>query len=296
MNTLADKLTEALNAKKNDINNFVWKGKKKKVNKEFVQDEIKLVDATPEQLQTFYNHCITMLYNNDKKNPGRKVLLDIIKEQRANCNVELFLKYLAVGDETTGRKPYPRFSYFQALKTFLENNKESLPKESWTTTPITLITNVPAEFSTITIDQVYKGCLDSLGIFSKKHLTTTFITKIGLWFTQQEMKDLTEKDEETGKIMDRLDVVKMRLGLRDNITLRIDQNGLSYKEFRAMINLNSCKYSELTINQLTILRDKILFKLEEEIYFHISQWEERINQIKKVAEARQINLKYFDEI
>ena len=47
MNTLADKLTEALNAKKNDINNFVWKGKKKKVNKEFVQDEIKLVDATP---------------------------------------------------------------------------------------------------------------------------------------------------------------------------------------------------------------------------------------------------------
>ena len=63
-----------------------------------------------------------------------------------------------------------------------------------------------------------------------------------------------------------------------------------------MINLNSCKYSELTINQLTILRDKILFKLEEEIYFHISQWEERINQIKKVAEARQINLKYSDEI
>lgn len=287
---LADKLMEALDAKKNDIKSFVWKGEKREVDKQFVQDEIKLVDATPEQLNTFYKHCKTMLYNKDKKNPGRYVLLEMIKEQRENCNVELFLKYLAAGDELTGRKPYPRFSYFQALKTFLDNNKEVLPREVWATTPITVITSVPVEFSEITIDKVYKACLDSLGAFNRKHLTINFITKMGLWFTAQEMKDLTEKDEETGKTMNRLDVVKLRCNLKNNIKLRIDQNGLSYKEFRAMMNLKSKKYSELTTDQLTILRDKMLFKLEEEVAFHINQWEERMKNIEKVAEYKGITL------
>ncbi len=291
MTVLADKLTEALNAKRNDVKSFVWKGEKKKVNKEIVQEEIKLIDATAEQLKTFYNHCQTMLYNRDKKNPGRYVLLDMIKQQRDNCNSELFLRYLETGDDTSGRKPYPRFSYFQALKTFLNNNKEVLPKSKWSTTPITVITNVPVEFSELTIDQVYKTLSDDIGIFDKKHLTINFITKLGLWFSAQEMKELTEKDEKTGETINRLDVVKMRLGLRNNIKLKVNQKGLSYKEFRAMINLRSAKYSELTTYQLTILRDKILFKLEEQIEHHISQWEEHIRQIELVAKEKGINLK-----
>lgn len=293
MTILADKLKEALDAKNNDVNSFVWKGKKHKINKEIVQEEIKLMDATPEQLQSFYNHCYTMLYNKDKKDPGRVVLLDIIKEQRENCNAELFLKYLSTGD--VDRKPLPRFSYFQALKTFLDNNKEALPKESWLTTPITIITNVPVEFENLSIERVYKACLDSIGIFDRKHLTNSFIMKMGLWFTSQEMKDLSEKDE-NGKPIDRLQVVKTRLELKDSVakSMYINQNGLSYKEFRAMMNLRSKKYSELTTDQLTILRDKILFKLEEEVQYHIYQWETRMKQIKKVCEVREITLKEHD--
>ena len=71
MTVLADKLIEAFNVKNNSIESFVWKGEKKHVNKKIIQDEIKLVDASPEQLQSFYNHCKTMLYNKDRKNPGR---------------------------------------------------------------------------------------------------------------------------------------------------------------------------------------------------------------------------------
>lgn len=289
MTVLADKLIEAFNVKNNSIESFVWKGEKKHVNKKIIQDEIKLVDASPEQLQSFYNHCKTMLYNKDRKNPGRYTLLNIIKEQRINCNAELFLRYLATGDPANGIKPYPRFSYFQALKTFLDNNKEVLPKNVWSTTPITVITETPAEFSEITIDQVYRACLDSLGVFQRKHLTNNFIAKMGLWFTPTEMSDLVEKDN-NGKTINRLTVVRTRLDLKNNIHLKIDPNGLSYKEFRAMINLQSKKYSELTKDQLMILRDKILFKLEEEIEFHISQWEERMDQIKKVAKAKEITL------
>jgi AAA+ superfamily predicted ATPase len=59
-----------------------------------------------------------------------------------------------------------------------------------------------------------------------------------------------------------------------------------------MVKLKSKKYSELTTDQLTLLRNKILFRLEDEVEFHISQWEERIEQIKKVAQVRGIELKY----
>ena len=57
-----------------------------------------------------------------------------------------------------------------------------------------------------------------------------------------------------------------------------------------MVNLRPKKYSELTTDQLTVLRNKVLFKLENEVMFHIDQWENRINQIRKVAESKGINL------
>ena len=87
---MKEKLTEAINARNNDIKSFVWKLARDKQTGE--QEEIRLVDATAEQLNRFYAHCMSMLYSEDKLNPGRYVLLDIIKEQREKCNVELFLR------------------------------------------------------------------------------------------------------------------------------------------------------------------------------------------------------------
>ena len=58
-----------------------------------------------------------------------------------------------------------------------------------------------------------------------------------------------------------------------------------------MINLKPKKYSALTTDQLVTLRNKVLFKLENEVKFHISQWEERIRQIELVAQTRGISLK-----
>ena len=48
---MKEKLTEAINARNNDIKTFVWKFAK---GADGTQPEIHLVDATPEQLQTFY--------------------------------------------------------------------------------------------------------------------------------------------------------------------------------------------------------------------------------------------------
>ena len=60
MSVFGDKLESAIN--ESAINNYVWKGAKEYVNGEAIQNEIKLIDATEEQLNTFYDHCLSMLY------------------------------------------------------------------------------------------------------------------------------------------------------------------------------------------------------------------------------------------
>ena len=57
-----------------------------------------------------------------------------------------------------------------------------------------------------------------------------------------------------------------------------------------MVNLKPKKYSDLTTDQLTVLRNKVLFRLEDEVQFHIEQWQERMRQIELVANERGITL------
>lgn len=291
MSDFKDQLQKAITNKKNDINTYVWKFPKKKVGDRFVQDEIKLVDATEEQLNTFYAHCMTMLHNKDSKDIGRYPLLSLIREQRTNCNAMLYINWLTAGGPD--RKPIPRFQFFQDFQKDLSNRQDTLPRNTWTTAKITNLFTVPTEFSSLTIQSVFDACLDTLGVFDKRHITNNFIIKMGLWFTQDEIKDLNEKDE-NGKTKNRLDVVRQRCDLRPDTRLFINQKGLTFREFRAMKNLRSKRYSELTTDQLTILRDKILFKLEEEVNGHIQQWEDRIKQIKKVAAAKGFTLNEID--
>jgi hypothetical protein len=124
---------------------------------------------------------------------------------------------------------------------------------------------------------------------NKQHITLTFILKQGLWFTTAESKDLTELDI-NGKIRNKLDVVKERLGLRPDTNILINPKGLTYSQLRAMINLTSKKYTDLTTEQLQTLRNRILFASEENIRLHISQWERRINQINEVAKYKEFTI------
>lgn len=289
-NQLQKKLTEALENKENDINLYVWKGPKVDMNGTRVQESIKLVDATPEQLQEFYNHCQSMLYSTDRDNPGRLVLLDIIKDQRERCNTELYLRYVENAYLSDNRPKIQRFTYLNSIKTFMDNNKELFPREKLGEILITSVTGgVPDDFKSLTIDYVLDGLLDKLGVLSKKHLTLSFLLKLGLWFTPQEKREFDEEVEQTGKTVS--EIIKERCGLRVNTKLRIIPKGLfNYKEFRAMITLKNKKYSEMTTDQLLTLRNKVLFALEDEVEFHAKSWVEREKQILKVAESRGIEL------
>lgn len=293
MGVLGEKLTQAINEHENNVENFIWKGPKKEVNGVRVQEEVRLMDANPEQLNKFYAHCMSMLYSNDKKNPGRTILLDMIKRQRQKCNAELYLRWLENKYQTNipdVRKPYPRFLYNSDIREALEANKDSIPNEEYANTPITVLTDgVPMEFRDVTIHDVLLGAVGVLGLFDRSHISLSFITKMGVWLTDKEMNELLERDKD-GKARNRIDVIKERFNLRKDIKLYPNENGLSYTELRAMLNLKTKKYSDLTTDQLLVLRDKVLFRFEDEVRFHISQWEDIINKIERVAEIKGITL------
>ena len=284
MTIIRERLEEAIASKKADIKSFVWKGEKKEVNGVLTQEEIRLIDADENQLKKFYNHCMSMLYNEDKQNPGRYLLLNIIKDQIERCNCELFLRWL---EQEKGK---PRFTFLSDIRTILDNNKDSIPDTK--SVPISAIVGgCPDEFKDIPISLVIEDCIDRLGYFNKQHITLSFIVKKGLWFTQQELKDLTERNED-GTIKDRIEVVKERLGLKlkPNINLYITPKGLTFGQLKAMLLLRSKKYSELTTDQLKTLRNVILFALSDEVRFHINQWESRISQLKEIAKFKGITL------
>ncbi len=273
---LKEKLEEAIEKSNNDLSSFVWKGEKVKVNDKYVQEETRLVDFPQEGLQKCYDYCNTMLYNVDKDHPGRYPLLEIVKDQRERCNAELFLRWI----EATTKSP--RFTFMTSLRTFLDNNSQIKPSEMYAGDAVG---QCPQEYVRVPINLVIDACLDKLGKLERKHITLKFILKQGLWFTQEESKDLTEKDE-NGNIKNKIDVVRERLGLNPSIKLFINPKGLSFSQFRAMINLRSRKYSELTSMQLETLRNRILFSLEDDIRYHIRQWEGFKERIEKVAEYK----------
>ena len=289
MTVIGDAYDKALQEKANNINNFIWKGPK--VNG--IQEEIRLVDATFEQLQKFYNHCMQMLYNTDSKNPGRITLLEIINNQIQSCRAELLIRWLR------SEKLYTATNCLEDLRNIINTNKDILTQEVLKTYPIgKLMTNLPPEFERIPVSLVMSACLDSLGKINLSHLTINFITKLGLCFTQQEMqKDLYKKDPETGKTMDRIAIVKELMGLSPDMVLRINYNtGLTYNEFKTMYNFKTGKYTNdkytkdkysiLTSDLLKLLSNKVLYLFQEQCSHQAQQWQDKINEIIRVAEHK----------
>lgn len=277
MTVLGDKLQAALSEKANDITSYVWKGPK--VNG--VQQEIKLIDASFEDLHKWYNHCQQMLYNDDVKNPGRVTLLGIVQDQIMRCRAELLIRWLKA------EKQYSNTRCLEDLRNLISNNKDILTPEAIKTYPLNkLMDGLPLDYQQVPVKLVMDACMDLLGVFNNSHITLNFIIKMGLWFTPKEMnKDLYRKDPETGKARNRLDVVKeeMRINLRPNQFLRISDTGLSYAEFKAIYMLQKDKYSNYTSEQLRLLSSKILYRFQSQCEEQAKQWITKSEEICKVA-------------
>ena len=286
-NVLGDALKRAMDAKRNDYSNFVWKGEKKKEGDKYVQDVEKIVDMTPERLKDCWKHCEKMLRNDDPRHLGRYNVLEEVMEQINKCNVELLLRFMENSYQKDERRgAIRRFSLMMSLRSLMDKNPEIT---DWSTISISKISeNLPAEFNDINVADVLEGCIDALGAFDKQHLTMTFITKMGLWFTKSEEGELKGA---TNSNTERLKIAKERLHLPTKLILRFSEKGLSYHEMRAMLTLpKKQKYSDMTTEQLVTLRNKVLLRLSKEIDSHIFNWNRLRRQIEIVARSKGIDL------
>lgn len=259
---------------------FTWRGPKVKEGLKLVQTEKRLIDMKNDELSKCYEHCKLMLFNNDKKNLGRFLVLDEIKEQITKCGVELAIRWF---EKFNCEPKYTRFKLMGEVRSFISNN----PHLDKSTIKLSDVYNgVPTDYANISTNDIIDGCLDNLGKLNQQHLTLKFILKQGLWLTSQESTDLYELTQE-GDVRDRIEVIKERLGLREDNIVYMNASGLNYTQLRAMVLLKSKlnrKYSELTTDQLETLRYKVLFALEKEVNFHISQWKKKMDEIEQVAE------------
>lgn len=288
---LKEKLTEALENKENDVNSYVWKYAKKD-NK----PDVKLMDMDASELQKCYDHCNSMLYSTNKKNPGRFVLKNIINKYREKCNIELLLRYMEDVRNFSDGRSFPRHLYYETLSSLVDNEGNPISKEQLKNIPISAVTpGLPREFENIPISEVLKGCLDDLGVISFSHITFNFILSLGVYFTPDESKALTMRDE-NGKKIPKMEIVKRNLKINPNTIIKSNPKGLTYSELSAIWELKTkskqfpLKVSSFTTEQLLLLRNKLLFKFEQELNKHIEFWEKLVRQIEKVAEVREIIL------
>ena len=286
MNTVVgDALHKALDAKKNDYSNYVWKGEKKKVGDRYVQQSEKISEMSPERLKECWNHCEKMLRNDDPKHLGRYNVLEQVISEINKCNTELLLRYFENTYQRRENTPATkRFSLMVSLRQLMSNNPEI---HDWNEVPIMSISeNLPDEFKDVSIADVLEGCTDQLGALNKQHLTMTFITKMGLWFTKAE-----ENEIKASSNAERLKLAKEKLHLPAKLILRLSEKGLSYHEMRAMLTLpKKQQYSSMTTEQLVTLRNKVLLRLSREIDGHIFSWQRLQKQIETVARSKNIDL------
>jgi len=270
MTEIGDALTKAIDKRNNDINLFVWKYQNGK--------EVRLMDMNAAELQDCLNHVTDMLYNKHPYRPGKLVIRENIQKAYNNCNAELLLRYILYDCNID------RLKTNKDLTDFILNNRID-----YNETVSSLFDGLPVIFEKVTVNNLLNACFDKLDVLNTKMISSNFILSQGIWLTNEEKKDLTEYDSD-GNMRKWLDVVKERLFL-PNIRLRIDQKGLSYAEFRALVQLgDSPKFSVLPTTTLKLLRDKIFLLLDNDLNYHIDKWNTIKDQILKVAEYKNINL------
>lgn len=275
------KIKEALEEKKLDKNSFIWKGEKKlNSNGTYTQYTKKLMDMDQQELSNCYEHCKTMLFNKDYKNPGRYLVLKNISDQKDRCGAELFLRYLEKNKDLN----ISRFNLTSLITEFLSVNRETL-KNSVPTLDM-MFSSLPSEYSNLPISLIMDGCLDRLGTFNKKHITRAFILKQGIWLTPTESKELVNINGENF-IKNKIEVLREQLNIKPVEKLYINSKGINYTQLRSMLNLKpNKKYSDLTSDQLFTLRYRILFNLEEIVQEHIVAWEKRMEEIEIVLNSK----------
>lgn len=270
MSEFGDKLAQAIEDKENDINSWVWLKNN--------NTTVRLLDLDAGELQEVYNHTLDMLYHKANYKFGKYEVRKNIQNMYNSCNAELFRRYISHD---------LNLDIFKTSKDILDYINAFKEQHNVTNDdPISAaFTNVPKEFETLKIDDLLRACLDTLYPISRKIINNQFIMSLGIWFTNEDKKDLTEFDE-NGNLRPWVKVMKERLFI-DGGFFKVSPSGLSYNELRSLLNIeDNARVSVLPTFTLKILRDKILLLLDNNLEYHIKKWTTIKSRIEKVADYK----------
>lgn len=263
---------EKLRSVLESIDSLTWRDKS--------GNDVKLVDASVEDLRKWYKHCYEMLYNVSPWNPGKFIVRENIHRTWDSCNTELFVRYILHECETDIKTKKDILDY-------INKQRAASEKDILNDSIASIFNGVPPIFEKVTVNRLMDACFDKLDVLNKKMITDKFILAQGIWLTDEEKIELTE----VGKARNRMEVIKERLCLNPDIKLRVSPTGLSFTEFRSLVQLSSLpKISSLTTIALKTLRDKILLLLDNDLDYHINKWSTLMSNIQRVADARNIEI------
>ena len=267
MSDLADKLTQAIEKRENNINNWSWITKN--------GESVRLLDMSFDELQKAYNHTLDMLYRKTNYKFGKLEVRKNIQKIHRSCNAELLHRYLqhdlAIEMFKTNKEILDFINKFKEANHVTNDDSITL-----------MFSALPKEFETLTIGDLLYACLDACEPINRKLISDEFIMSLGIWLTEDEKKDLTEFDE-NNKLRPWIQVMKERLFI-DGGYFRVVPTGLTYAELRALLNLEQrTRVSAVPSSTLLLLRDKILLLLDNDLEYHIKKWTTLKDQIENVA-------------
>jgi len=278
------------------LDTYVWKDARLTHNKAETQLQTKMVDMDEDQLQMIYDHCKEMLYNTDPSNLGRMIVIDQIVKQLDYCGAELALRWFKTLQDQKGNYIYSNETLMSELRSWMS---EFEPDDSYT---LKDFVSVPAEYRNVKITSLQLACRDALGSFDHSKITHSFIYNMGIFLTQEELKEIDDDLREAGLNPDSYTLqakinnhIKLPLSVM-NVELRVNPKGLSGTELQDMINLKRirgwkmCKYSSLSTSQLRTLRSKVLCALEDRTKHQAKKWKEIMGQIEEVAKYKHFKL------
>lgn len=278
------------------LDTYVWKDARLTHNKAETQLQTKMVDMDEDQLQMIYDHCKEMLYNTDPSNLGRMIVIDQIVKQLDYCGAELALRWFKTLQDQKGNYIYSNETLMSELRSWMS---EFEPDDSYT---LKDFVSVPAEYRNVKITSLQLACRDALGSFDHSKITHSFIYNMGIFLTQEELKEIDDDLKEAGLNPDSYTLqakinnhIKLPLSVM-NVELRVNPKGLSGTELQDMINLKRirgwkmCKYSSLSTSQLRTLRSKVLCALEDRTKHQAKKWKEIMGQIEEVAKYKHFKL------
>jgi CRISPR/Cas system CSM-associated protein Csm2 small subunit len=261
---------------KTDVNTYVWKLGKEEISSGVrIQSSIKMMDASDDQLRSFYDHAHDMLHSEAKEHSGRLIILKKVHDQRRACLAESFVRWL---------KTKRNIEKVEIIEYILDSIRDN-ELNRYTVADLKLPA-VDPEFIHIPMDKVLDACTDSLGSIKRTYLTVNFLCRNGIYVSDDDRKELERRYPK----FPLEDQIAKDLNWPDIIQIRIRSGGLRYKYLKEILKINNLRYSEMTDDQLFILRTKILVELEMQLQKQILFWREKMQQLLEIAQMRNLTL------